>query len=272
MLVAGLAALQLASDALEAPSAAANTLPHRVAPSYGRHVYELLDRLAPAPYVETSLARDALERGNPDAAQRYALKLPPSTVRDALLAQIAAARGRSQLALEYDVAAYDAAAVESTARRLARRDPAAAYRLESLLELHLSRRATHPDAVAQALWQMGLFANETAWRQVPGSRAQRHWLFVGLRAFDAAAQLAPLSERYAIADANQADLLEQRERAGFLFAHAAAIDPSSADALAGLGVVALEDGDRRAAAAYLAQARARDAHSLMVAALARRLR
>jgi tetratricopeptide (TPR) repeat protein len=267
-----LGGLQFASDGLAARAAAPYTLPHRIAPSYGRRVYELLDRAAPAPYVETTLADDALQRGEAEQAQRYALKLPPSTVRDALLARIAAARGHAQLALEYDVAAYDAAAVEATAMRLAPHDPAAAYRLEAVLERRLSGRATHPDAVAEARWQMGLLANRTAWRAVPGSPMQRHWLLLALTEFDAAAQFAPLSERYAIADANQADLLEQRDRAQRLFARAAAIDPGSADALAGLGVVALENGDRDAAKAYLAQARAREPRSLMVAALARRLR
>lgn len=265
-------ALQLASDGLEASAAAPQTLPHRVAPSFGRHVYALLDRVAPAPYVETTLAADALDRGDLARAQRYALELPASTVRDALLARIAAAQGRMQLVLEYDVAAYDAAAVEATAQRLVRNDPAAAYRLEALLLRRLEQRATHPDAVAQAYWKMGLFANQTAFREVPGSPLQRHWLSVALSDFDTAAQLAPLSERYAIADANQADLLEQRARAQRLFGRAAAIDPASADAIAGLGVIALEDGDRRAAIAYLAEAKARDPQSLMVGALARRLR
>lgn len=265
-------ALQIASDGLEARAAAPYTLPHRIASSYGRGVYELLDRLAPAPYVEATLADDALLRGDAEQAQRYALKLPPSTVRDALLARIAAAQGRAQLALEYDVAAYDAAAVEAAAQHLASHDPAGAYRLEAILERRLNGRATHPDAVAQAHWQMGLLANRAAWRQVPGSRTQRLWLFVALSEFDAAAQLAPLSERYAIADANQADLLGQRDRAQRLFARAAAMDPGSADALAGLGVVALENGNREAAMTYLAQAKARDPQSLMVAALARRLR
>ncbi len=172
-------ALQLASEALEARAAAPHTLPHRLSRSYGRQVYAFLDRLAPAPYVETTLARDALQRDEVTRAQRYALKLPPSTVRDAVLARIERARGRPQLALEYDIAAYDATAVESAAERIAKNDPASAYRLEALFERRLNARATHPDAVAQADWQMGLFANETAWRQIPGSPAQRQWLFAG---------------------------------------------------------------------------------------------
>lgn len=264
--------VQLASDALDAGAAAAGTVPRRIPPSYGRRVYEILNEFAPAPFVETSLATDALTGGDTAAAQRYALALPQSTIRDALLARVAAAAGNAQLALEYDVAAYDVPEVEAAAERLALRDPAAAYRLESLFERRLRLRATHPDAVAQSRWQMGLFANRTAWRQISGSPVQRRWLEVALGDFDAAAQLAPLSERYTIADANQADLLGKRDRARQLFDAAARIDPTSADALAGLGVIALENGDRSAAENYLTQAIARDPHSLMVAALARRLR
>jgi tetratricopeptide (TPR) repeat protein len=84
--------------------------------------------------------------------------------------------------------------------------------------------------------------------------------------------LAPLSERYAIAAANQADLLAERNRAEALIARAADIDPGSADAVAGLGVVALQKGDRRAAITYLRRARALDPRALMVSALERDLR
>jgi tetratricopeptide (TPR) repeat protein len=130
----------------------------------------------------------------------------------------------------------------------------------------------HPDAVAQTRWQMGLFANEAAWRKVPASPSQRFWLYRALTDFEAAAALAPLSERYALAAANQADLLAQRDRAESFFERAAGIDPGSADALAGLGVVALQRGDRRAAQDYLDLARARDPQARMVRALERALR
>jgi len=131
---------------------------------------------------------------------------------------------------------------------------------------------THPDAVAEARWEMGGLANRKAWRQVPGSVAQRDWLKRGLRDYEAAVALAPLSERYLIADANQADLLGERQRAATLFAQAVAIDPASAEAIAGLGVVAYENGDRNAAAAYLVRARAIDPTALMVRALERDLK
>ena len=61
---------------------------------FGDAVYGVLDRLAPAPYVESTLAQRALERGDVRSAQRYALRLPASPSRDELLARIAGARGQ----------------------------------------------------------------------------------------------------------------------------------------------------------------------------------
>jgi hypothetical protein len=271
-LIVALALVQLASDSLDARAAVGGTLPRRIPPRFGDAVYGVLDRLAPASYVESTLAERALERGDVLSAQRYALRLPASSSRDELLARIARARGQDQLALEYSLAAFDSDAVQAAAQRLAVTEPQGAYALERLLELRLSRRATHPDAVAQAQWQMGLFANQVAWRKVPGSETQRAWLRIALSAFESAVALAPLSERYAIAAANQADLLVERSRAEALFARAADLDPGSADAIAGLGVVALQRGDRAAAIIYLMRARALDPKALMVSALERDLR
>lgn len=271
-LTAALAAVQFASDSLYADAAAPHTLPHRIPAAFGDAVYRAIDALAPAPYAESTLASRALGCGDLAAAARYALALPASSTKDALLARIADANGDHRLALEYELAAFDTDAVDASAQRLAARDPQAAYALERLLALELSRRAGHPDAEAQARWQMGLFANRVAWRQVPGSVAQRAWLRTAREGFDAAAQLAPLSERYAIADANQADLLGDRAAAERSFRRAAQIDPASADAIAGLGVVAYQNGDRAGAQAYLAKARALDPQSLMVRALERDLR
>jgi Flp pilus assembly protein TadD len=98
------------------------------------------------------------------------------------------------------------------------------------------------------------------------------WLSRALHDFEYAVTLSPLSQRYVIAAANQADLLGDRARAAELFHTATEIDPNSADAIAGLGVVALERGDRAAAQRYLKRARAVDAGSLMVRALERDLR
>jgi hypothetical protein len=269
----GLAIVQVASDSLSASAAAPGTFPTRVPASFGRLVYRWLDRVAPAPYVETTLARDALARGDAVGAEHYTLRLPASPVRDELLARVAQARGEKLLALEYFLAAPDAAAVNAAAdAALAARDPSGAYRLEELLENRLALLRTHPDAVAEAYWRMGRYANQMAFVQISGSPAQDAWLRRGLNAMEAAVALSPLSERYAIEAANQADLLGDRARASQLFAQALAIDPASADAVAGLGVIAFQNGDRAAAAGYLTRARALDPQSLMVRALERDLR
>lgn len=239
---------------------------------YALTVYRVLDRIAPAPYVEIALARQALASGDADGAERYAVRLPGSPLRDELFAAIAMQRGQRVLALEFLLAAPDPNAIEERAQSLASRQPAAAYEMERLLEVRLARDRTHPDAIAQSYWEMGRFANRTAWQEVPGSKLQRAWLERGLRDFETAAALAPLSERYLLEAANQADLLDDRRRAEQLFERAADIDPSSADALAGLGSIAWQNGDRRAAIAYLERARRSDPNALMVRALERDLR
>ncbi len=271
-LIVAFGTVQLASDALDSRAAAAGTLPRRIPVRFGIAVYRMLDRIAPAPYVETSLSEEALALGDADGAERYALRLPASPIRDELLARVALKLGSVALAREYFLAAPDPDAVDRSVNALAVRDPAAAYALERLLQVRLARDATHPDAVAEAYWQMGRLANRQAWREVSGSALQRAWLRRGLGDFEAAVSLAPLSERYVVEAANQADLLGDRRRAAELFAHAVDIDPASADAIAGLGVVAWENGDRNAAGRYLARARALDPRALMVRALERDLR
>ncbi|HYL26569.1 MAG TPA: hypothetical protein VEW74_01975 [Candidatus Nitrosotalea sp.] len=266
-----LAAVQFASDAFAASAAAPGTLPTRIPTGYALAVYHVLDRVAPAPYVESTLAADALGHGDPAAAQRYAVRLPSSPVRDELLARIASARGESLLAREYLIAAPDPAGVAAIVERLAARRPQAAYELERVLQARLARSGTHPDATAEAEWQLGRLANRVAWHQVPGSAMQRAWLRRALGHFEAAVVLAPLSERYLVEDANQADLLDDRARAAELFERSVAVNPSSADAIAGLGVIAWQRGDRGTAEQNLKRARAIDPKALMVRALERDL-
>lgn len=221
--------------------------------------------------MEAALSDWALGNGDWKRALRYALRLPASPVRDELLARTAAARGDDMLALEFFLAAPDVSAVQAAAEKLARRDPAAAYRLENTLATRLAILGTHPDGVAEAHWNMGLFANRRAWREVPGSPAQRQWLRTGLRSFVAASDAAPFSGRYAIAAANQAILLENVPLGRRLFARAAAANPASADAIAGLGVGAYDSGDRSGAQRALQRARRIDPDALMVRALERLL-
>lgn len=264
--------IQLASYAFAAPAAAAGALPTHVPLSFGLPVYQALDRIAPAEYVEATLASQALASGAPGTAEHYALRMPASPERDDLLARIAMARNDPALALEYFVAAPDVDAVQSAVSALATRDPAAAYAVERTLNERLALQTIHPDAVAETYWRMGELANRRAWREVPASPAQRGWLERAMKAFQAAVDLAPLSGKFAISAANQAMLLENVAQAKALFARAVEADPASADAVAGLGVVAYRQGELASARAYLARARALDPNALMVRALERDVR
>jgi hypothetical protein len=270
-LFVALAIVQFASYALDARAAVPGSLPSRVPLGFGLAVYHALDRVAPAPFVESTLAAQALSAGDFDAAQRYALRLPSSPTRDELLAQTARARGDTTLALEYDLAAPDVDAVSQAAFALVASDPEAAYQLELHLKDRLMLLTTHPDAVAEAYWNLGDFANQSAWRKVPASPAQRAWLARARSNFESAVELAPLSEKYALSAGNQAALLGDYPRARQLFMQAAEIDPGGADAIAGLGVAAFSAGDVVQARADLARARAIDPSSKMVRALQRDL-
>jgi tetratricopeptide (TPR) repeat protein len=267
------AGIQLASYSFAAPAAAARgTLPTHVPLRFGLVVYRALDRIAPAPYVESTLAAAALASGDVESAQRYALRLPASPARDELLARVAQLHGDEALALEYFLAAPDVDAVQSAINEAAVRDPAAAYALEQTLEIRLALLATHPDAVAEARWHMGRLANERAWREIPDSPAQGIWLRRAMGDFQSALDLAPLSVKYAIAAANQAMLLGDLARAQALFEHATDVNPGSADAIAGLGVIAYQRGDAATARYDLSRAQRLDPNSLMVRALERDVR
>jgi tetratricopeptide (TPR) repeat protein len=270
-LLAAFGIIQTASYAFNASAAASGTLPTRVPVAFGLAVYHALDRAAPAEFVLSTLATYALEQGQSDAALRYAVALPASPTRDNVLAGVAMARGQTALAFEYALAAADIPAVERTIDSLAARDPAGAYKLEGVLALRLTLLGTHPDDVAESSFRMGELADRQAWREIPDSARQGYWLRRAMRDFAAAAKLAPLEDKYLIAAANQATLLGDLGGAQQFFAQAHTADPDSADAIAGLGVIAYQRGDLDAARAYLRQSRAIDARALMVRALERYL-
>jgi len=271
-IVVAFAAIQLASYALNAAAAAPGTLPTRVPLAFGLAVYRTLDRIAPAPYVVASLANYELSTGDAAGALREAIRLPASPARDELLARIAGARGDEQLALEYFLAAPDVSAVDAAAQALAVRSPAAGYAHETLLERRLALLTTHPDDVAETYFRLGQLANRQAWREVPDSKAQGAWLYRGMHDFGSAVTLAPLSDKYLIVAANQAMLLGDLDGAQRFFARAAEANPGSADAVAGLGVIAYQRGDVATAKNDLRRASALDANSLMVRSLERFLK
>ena len=263
LVLLGFAAVQFASDALYAQAAATGSLPSRLPAAFGLRVYDALDRIAPAAYVESTLARAALQRGDPDLAEHYAVRLPPTPVRDGLLEQIAAARGQRVLAYEYAFAAPDITAVQDAVAQLRARDPQRAYALERQFIARLQSLQTHPDAVAHGWWMLGTIASQVrtdAWQQ---------------RAYDdyvEAARLAPLDLTNVLGAANEAVTRKDWRSADAWYRRALQAHPADADATAGLGIVALNARrDRLAAQRDLARALAADPHSALAEELAREL-
>jgi tetratricopeptide (TPR) repeat protein len=268
-LLAIFACVQFASAALLSGASTAGSLPAHLPAQWGRSVYEVLERIAPAPFVESMLARNAFERDDLDAAERHALQLPASPARDEWLARIAQARGEHALAIEYFFVAPDVDAVQREVDRIARTDPAAAFALEDLFRVRLEALTTHPDAVAQAYWRLGQLATAQAERQ-PGSRAEL--LRTGMREYRHAIDLAPLSERYLLAAGTQALNMSDDPTARRYFQRGVDVDPTSAQAYAGLGLAALRQGDRATAQQAETRARSLDPNASLLLDLERALR
>jgi len=268
--VPALAIVQLASDSFAARAAAQpGAIPFRVSPAWALAVYRALDRIAPAPYVEETLARAALQSGDPDAALRYAMRLPASAQRNEILARVAERQAQPVLALEYFFAAPDIDAVQMRVDAIGARDPAAAFDLERRLRDRLAALQTHPDAVAEADWRMGVLANRQAERVPAASRGA--WASRALQSYELAYALAPFSSKYGLAAANQAYASGDDAGAERFYRQTVEQDPASADAVAGLGLVALRAGRRAEAETFLRRARGIDAGAPMVRVLERAL-
>lgn len=222
--LAAFGAVQLASDALCATAAAPYSLPAHVPIAPALAAYGVLDRAAPADYVEATLAAHALATGRLDVAERHALRLRPRPVRSELLAEIALRRGDPVLAREYFFAAPDIGALQREVRRIARRDPARAYAFEASVRSRLASLQTHPDAVAEASWIMGTLAARCARRAGPQRRA---WLELALRDDLEATRLSPLSEKYLLAVAGAELHLGDRGAARQYERRVRSVDPTA---------------------------------------------
>ncbi len=229
------ALVQFASDALNANVAAVpGALPRRLPVAFGLQIYRVLDRVAPAPFVETSLSGWELARGNLVAARHYALRLPPTSIRNDLLARIASATGERSLAREYYYAASDVSALNREALHLADRNPIAAYTFERGVRDRFVSLRTHPDAVAQADWRMGMLATDAAEHFPTGSVQRTTWLQRGLRDEIAAARLAPLNTKYLVAVAAVEAQLGNPVAARHWYIRTLNVDPNNATARAKL--------------------------------------
>jgi tetratricopeptide (TPR) repeat protein len=188
----------------------------------GERVYRVLDRVAPAAYVEEELASAAMRRGDLDAAQHYAVRMPAGPRRDDFLAQIAQARGQTMLAREYYFAAYDDDAMQRLVAQLAATDIYGALALEQHFRERLIALGTHPDAIAASYGQSGTYE---MWlkRYAQASADQQ-------RAY----ALAPHNLGYLLSAAWDAYFAGDRATARALFTRGLAVDPGCAQCRAGL--------------------------------------
>lgn len=244
-----LALVQTASDAIYAQAATPQSLPAQLQPTFGERIYRTIARAAPAPYVNATLAYAALQRRDLPDAQRYAAALPTSAQRDDLLGRIASARGDHTAAQRYFIAADDVFAIGAEVDAIAQHDPLAAYGIQRDFIGRLQRSATHPDALAEAYWRLGVLASKL------GNSA------LAMTNYTRAVDLSPLSGKYLISAGFQAYDLKNNVSARTYFQRAIAVDPGSADAYAGAGMAALRFGDRGSARRYAARSRAYDPRS-----------
>ena len=257
--VIALALVQFASDALYA-RAAPQALVSHIPLAFGVRVYQAIDAIAPAAYVNDALADVMLQQSDPATALSYAVRMPPGSRRDALLARIAQAQGDDVLAGEYAFAADDVDAVQRDVARVARYNLPQALQLEARFRERLIAAGTHPDAVAESY---AISANYEAW-------LHRYPTALALDA--QALALAPLNMGYVLSAANNAYLSGDLADAQRLFEDGVSIDPAGGDAYAGLGLIALREGRRDRAQAYLQRARVVDPHAQMIPALEAALR
>jgi tetratricopeptide (TPR) repeat protein len=263
-LVAFLGCVQFASSSLFAHRVSPGSIVARIPPRYGVAVYSAIERVAPAPYIESMLAWYALYDGNLAEAELHAHKMPNSAVKSELLGRIAQARNQPLLAREYFLVAPDVDEMQRRITAMSRTNPAEAFDLEVAFKNRLESLTTHPDAVADAYWRMGQLATLRAYLD-PSLRATL--LTQGLSYYNVAIGLAPLSERYMLAAGSQELLMHNDALAQQYFNRGLDVDPTSADAYAGLGIVAFRASDIAEARYYEAQARARDPHAHILADL-----
>ncbi len=255
-----LGVVQLASGALYARAIAPGMPIAHLPAAFGVRVYQLLDRLAPAAYVEDSLATYSLAHGDATAAEHYAVRMPASPRRDQLLARVALARGQNVLASEYFFVADDIDALQQSVATQAQTDIPGAILFERRIRERLIELRTHPDAVANSYWISGNLKASLG-RLRPAIADYRH-----------AEALAPLDARFILAVANDAYLVGDLTVARAEFLHGRAVAPGSGNMVCGLGLVALRTGHRARAVAYLRQAMVLDPHAQMIAELERALR
>jgi tetratricopeptide (TPR) repeat protein len=229
----------------------------RVAPaSWSRAAAAAIDARVPAvPAAHVALIRQAIDGGDLDLAARRIARLAPSNDRSVLEGRLAERRGDADAA----VAAYLRAGDGEDAARLI---DALAQSGSTLEAIRLARQAlaslpgggAHASAEADAWWRLGRLEQRAAYDLPIAQRGPLERQ--AARAYERAAALAPLSQKYLLAAGNERLNLGEPAAAKPYFDALLKLDPASLDALVGSADVALRTGDRAGARTILARARA----------------
>jgi tetratricopeptide (TPR) repeat protein len=227
----------------------------------GMSIYHALDKIAPLAFVEETLASAALAAGDLDTAEHYARRILPNPRRDDLYGEIALARGQTKLAAEDFFAAADVDRMQTIVADLAKTNPKAALALDLRFGRKLASLETHPDALAETWFNAGVIA------------ASLHRHAESEADYERALHLAPLNMKYVLGAGNEALWGGDYAEAERIYQYGInSVDPASGDVYAGLGLVALHDGDRNRAKAYAARAHALQPDSQMLDALEKALK
>jgi tetratricopeptide (TPR) repeat protein len=253
--------VQTASSAVYASAAAPFSLPAHLPAGLGTRMYETVERFAPLPFVETALAEDALRRGDLDVSVQHAQRIPPGPIRADLEARAAAAHGNTAGAIRSYLNAGDDEALQPVVTALERNGRAReAYELERSIRDTLIAVETRPNALADSWWRLGRLAIRLGDAQEAAHDYER------------AIALAPLNTKYLL-DAGLLELSRRKTAAATpFFARASEIDPTDADAVAGMGLAALQSGDVAGARSLAARAMALNARATLAHRLQQALR
>lgn len=215
--------VQFASAAVFARAGATGSLPSRLDPRSGIARYEAIERIAPLPFVEATLAEAALHNGDLAAASAHAQRLPDGTLRSEELARIAEARGDAGAAMLLYLNAGDDRALQRHVDRLVRAGRLRqAYDVEARIRDRLAESPTRANAAADSWWRLGRLAV----RLGRPAEAQADFAHADV--------LAPLNTKYLLDAGTLALKRHDTALAAALFAQAHRIDPGSAAAAAGL--------------------------------------
>lgn len=269
-LALALGMLQAIASSAAAPAALPGSLV-RVLSFAGARVDAIDPALAMPVPLRILLARRALAAGDAARAAALAARLGPSTDRSALEAQVAELRGDAEGARRGWFDAGDYADIEQLVDGLERRgDLRGAERLQATLVTRLAQDRTHPDALAEAWWRLGVLQAALPPRE-RGADDGQTYARGSLAAYESAIELAPYSAKYLISAASQELNLNELDGAQRYFERAAEVVPGSVLIPVGFGEVAVRRGDFATARKRLAEARRIDATEPAVERLARKI-